>query len=244
MSFKDNAHHCHKMLDSKICVQIKNFLLNYFSKLFTLNSLFTRALFCRPETTVERRSYDVPTISAVQGILRAIFNHDGIDYKINDIYVCRKIRYDSIVRNETKVMQDINNPVPYLLVNEERTLRSSSFLVNVEYIVGAEIVKTINTFSPKEHTLAQFYDMFFHRLNSGGMRHVPCLGQQEFTCTVIPYINPFVKSVYAGKTVDLGIMYQMKKIDKDGNVIPLFAETKIEDGRLVYGNFFVPYVPD
>ena len=137
LPFNVDAHHCKKMLDSKICIQIKG----------------QRALFCRPEMSVERRSYDVPTISSMQGVLRAVFNHDGMDYKINDIFVCRKIRYDSIVRNETKVMQDMSNPVPYLLVDEERTQRSSLFLVNVEYVVGAEIIKKPNEVSKKEHSL-------------------------------------------------------------------------------------------
>lgn len=228
MTFKKDAKDCGKKITSEIKVLIKG----------------PRALFSRPEMTVERVSYDVPTISAMQGVLRAVFNHDGMDYEIEDIFVCRKIRFDTMVRNETKVMQTPGDPKPYLLVDDERTQRSSSFLVNVEYVVGAKIIKVQNQVSPKEHSLAEFYDMFNRRLSSGGYRHVPCLGQQEFSCIVRPFLGPYVKSVYAGKEVNFGIMYQKVMVDENGNKKPLFAETKLADGRLVYGQFFVPYMEE
>ena len=228
MTFNKDARFCSVPLDSPIKVVIRG----------------ERALFSRPEMTVERQSYEVPTISAMQGVLRAVFNHDGMDYEIDNIYVCRKIQFDSMVRNETKVVQDVKDPKPYLLVGEERTQRSSSFLTNVQYVVGAHIVAKPNQVSPKPHSLAEFYTMFNRRLASGGYRHVPCLGQQEFSCTVKPYLEPYVKSVYCGKKVSLGIMYQKKVIKENGDVVPLFADTKIVDGRVIYGDFFVPYMEE
>ena len=161
---------------------------------------------------------------------------------LDNIFVCRKICFDSIIRNETKIVQSVKVPKPYLLVGAAHTQRSSSFLTNVEYVVEAHIVQRPNKVSPKLHTLAEFYSMFNRRLNSGGYRHVPCLGQQEFSCVVRPYLEPFVKSVYAGEEMSLGIMYQKKVTQPDGTVVPLFADTKLMDGRVVYGNFFVPYM--
>lgn len=198
-----------------------------------------RALFTRPEMTVERYSYDVPTCSAMKGVLRSIYNHAGMDYKINNIYVCRKIKRDSVVRNETKLMQNVKAPEPFLLVNDtkNRTLRGTTFLVNVEYVVEAEIIKKAGTFE-KNHTLPQFYDMFMRRLYSGGNQRSPWLGCREFHCYVKPYTGVYVKSVYAGKKLDLGIMYQDTKVDENGTEIPLFADTTLEDGRLVFKGWF------
>ena len=224
MSFSSEAKNCSGFLSGRIKVVIKG----------------DRALFSRPEMTVERQTYDVPTISAIQGILRAVYNHDGMDYDIKDIYVCRKIRYDTLVRNETKIVQKIESPKTYLAVNEDNTLRSSTFLVNVEYVVSADIVKVPCKVTPKEHTVNDFYNMFDRRLNSGGLRHEPCLGQQEFNCFVRPFTKSCIKSMYAGKTLNLGIMYQKKIVNENGKVIPVYAETKLVDGKLVYGNWFTP----
>lgn len=224
MSFSSEARNCKVPLSGNIKVRIKG----------------DRALFSSPEMIVERQTYDVPTISAMEGVLRAVYNHDGMNYEIKDIFVCRKIRYDTIVRNETKITQSFTSPKPYLVVNEENTLRNSTFLVNVEYVISADIIKVPCKVTPKAHSLADFYHMFDRRLNSGGLRHIPCLGQQEFNCFVRPYTDVYVKSMYAGKTIDLGVMYQKKMIDKFGNPIPVYAETKLVDGRLVYGKWFTP----
>ena len=43
---------------------------------------------------------------------------------------------------------------------------------------------------------------------------------------------------YAGKKMDLGIMYQDTKVDENGTEIPLFADTTLEDGRLVFKGWF------
>lgn len=224
MSFSTEARNCKSFLSGRIKVHIKG----------------DRALFSCPEMTVERQTYDVPTISAVQGILRAVYNHDGMDYDIKDIFVCRKIRYNTMVRNETKIVQSLTSPKPYLVVNEENTLRSSTFLVNVEYVVSADIIKVPCMVTPKEHRLEDFYNMFDRRLNSGGLRHEPCLGQQEFNCFVRPFTNSCIKSVYAGKTINFGIMYQKKMVNEQGRAIPIYAETKLVDGRLEYGKWFTP----
>ena len=223
MKFARDAKYCKTELEGKIKVRIRG----------------KRALFSRPEMTVERVTYDVPTVSAMKGVLRAVYNHDGMDYNIRNIFVCRCIRTDSVIRNETKVVQDVDNPKPYLPVDEYHTQRNSVFLVEVEYIVDADIVKVPNTFSPKEHKLEDFYRMFFRRLENGGVRHQPCLGQQEFTCVVRPYLEPKVRSVYAGKTLNLGLMYQDTRII-NGKKVPIYADTKLIDGRLVYSNEFIP----
>lgn len=198
-----------------------------------------RALFTRPEMTVERYSYDVPTISAMKGVLRSIFNHDGMDYRILNIYVCRKIVKDMIMRNETKLMQSVTNPQKYLFLKDSstRVLRGTTFLVNVEYVVEAEIVMRPARFG-STHTLEQFYDMFSRRLDKGGNQRTPWLGAREFPCFVKPLNSACVKSVYAGKTLDLGIMYQDIAVDDNGTAHPIFAKTTLENGKICYCDWF------
>jgi hypothetical protein len=127
-----------------------------------------------------------------------------MDYKILNIFVCRKIVKDMIMRNETKLMQSVTNPQKYLFLKDSstRVLRGTTFLVNVEYVVEAEIVMRPARFG-STHTLEQFYDMFSRRLDKGGNQRTPWLGAREFPCFVKPLNSACVKSVYAGKTLDL-----------------------------------------
>src|SRR5437016_9999655 len=58
------------------------------------------ALFTRPEMKVERVSYDVMTPSAARGILEAIHWKPAIKWIIDEIHVLKRIRFQSIRRNE------------------------------------------------------------------------------------------------------------------------------------------------
>ena len=61
-----------------------------------------RALFTRPELSVERMTYDVITPSAARGILESIYWHPGMRYKIDRIHVLNPIKFTSVRRNEVK----------------------------------------------------------------------------------------------------------------------------------------------
>lgn len=58
------------------------------------------ALFTRPENKGERCSYDVPTPSAMRGILEAIHWKPAIRWLVDRIHVLNPIVFDSIRRNE------------------------------------------------------------------------------------------------------------------------------------------------
>ena len=59
------------------------------------------ACFTRPELKAERVTYDVPTPSALRGILDAIYSRPASFYwQINRIEVLRPIRHFQLVRNE------------------------------------------------------------------------------------------------------------------------------------------------
>lgn len=60
------------------------------------------ALYTRPECKVERVSYPVPTPSALEGMLKAVFWKPAIRYIIDKIVVFNPIKYASVRRNEVK----------------------------------------------------------------------------------------------------------------------------------------------
>lgn len=61
-----------------------------------------RALFTRPELSVERVSYDVITPSAARGLIESIYWHPGMRYTIDRIHVLNPIRFTNVRRNEVK----------------------------------------------------------------------------------------------------------------------------------------------
>ena len=48
-------------------------------------------LFTRPEMKVERVTFDMITPSAARGILESVFWHPGLSWKIDKIYVLKKV---------------------------------------------------------------------------------------------------------------------------------------------------------
>ncbi|MBQ9877159.1 MAG: type I-C CRISPR-associated protein Cas5, partial [Campylobacter sp.] len=60
------------------------------------------ACFTRPELKVERVSYDVPTPSALEGLLKSIYWKPAIRYDIDEIVVFNPINFINIRRNEIK----------------------------------------------------------------------------------------------------------------------------------------------
>ncbi len=60
------------------------------------------ACFTRPEMKVERVSYDVPTPSAMRGLLEAVYWHPGMRWVVDRIYLLNPIRFTNIRRNEVE----------------------------------------------------------------------------------------------------------------------------------------------
>ena len=57
------------------------------------------ALFSRPEMKVERVSYDVPTPSALVGLISSVYWHPGVKYIIDKIVVYNPISFVNILRS-------------------------------------------------------------------------------------------------------------------------------------------------
>ena len=60
------------------------------------------ACYTRPELKVERVSYDVPTPSALEGMLKSIYWKPAMRYVIDKIVVFNPIRFANVRRNEVK----------------------------------------------------------------------------------------------------------------------------------------------
>lgn len=104
------------------------------------------ALFTRPENKGERCSYDVPTPSAMRGILEAIHWKPAIRWLVDRIHVLNPIVFDSIRRNEVSekgpslksVKNAAKNGTPlYLFADECRQQRSTLLLRHVDYVIEA-----------------------------------------------------------------------------------------------------------
>ncbi len=180
------------------------------------------ALFSRPEMKVERVSYDVPTPSALVGILSSIYWHPGVKYVIDKIYIYEPIKFVNIRRNEVKdklpynavksQMQGKNKDIS-IYTKESISQRSSLLLKDVCYGIEAHFELT----GDKEEgtTPEKCYNILLRRLRKGQHFSMPCLGCREFPAKVV-YAETLEPSTLKGD-VDLGFMLYDLVYKKDKN---------------------------
>lgn len=183
------------------------------------------ALFSRPEMKVERVSYDVPTPSALVGVLSSIFWHPGVKYVIDKIYVYNPIQFTNIRRNEVKEKlkyTDVKAQIEgkksdiSIYTSQERSQRASLLLTKVSYGVEAHFELVKAEMNP-DGTPEKYYNILLRRLKKGQHFTQPCLGCREFPANVT-YVEELPASQLEG-TVDLGFMlYDLQyQKDKAGN---------------------------
>jgi CRISPR-associated protein Cas5d len=171
-----------------------------------------RACFTRPEMKVERVSYDVMTPSAARGILEAIHWKPAIVWVIDQIYVLKPIRFQSIRRNEVgskapagRIKAAMNRGSLdglHLLVDEDRQQRASTVLADVAYVIEAHFELTDK--ARQDDPEGKHLDMFNRRAARGQCFHQPCLGTREFAAQfeLLPPDAPMPEP--AEKTAELG----------------------------------------
>lgn len=138
------------------------------------------ACFTDPASKVERRSYPVPTPSAVRGILSAVYSKPPEFYwQVTRIEVLNPIRYISFKRNE------VNSTVRYTPIyvgqtcegeKEERAQRQTQALRDVRYRITAEICPRPDF----RGTVEQLYAQAMRRIRGGKTFYQPSLGLREF----------------------------------------------------------------
>ena len=159
------------------------------------------ACFTRPEFKVERVSYDVPTPSALRGVLDSILWKPAIRWQIHDIAVLKPIKKISFRRNEVNSRAS-TRAAPYY-ADEDRAQRNTVALKDVKYVVTASFTMTEKA-GPRDN-VTKFEEMFERRLDIGQYHHKPCLGCREFPADVRPAPSLY-QPEYRGVTVPMGMM--------------------------------------
>ena len=198
------------------------------------------ALYSRPETKVERYSYDVMTPSAARGILEAVYWHPGLRWIINKIYVMKPIQFTSVRRNEVKskipvrnVLQSYNgaNKQLYLSTKTEIVQRASVILCDVEYIIDAyfEVTEKANvTDNP-----GKFKDIIMRRLRKGECFFMPYFGCREFPAHFALCEDDKIITAYDDvREKDLGLMLYDMDYSDPGNPQPMFFRAVLRRGVL------------
>ena len=159
-----------------------------------------RACFTRPELKVERVSYDVPTPTALIGILKSVFWKPAIKYYIDKIIVYNEIRFDTIKRNEikSKVSYSKIKKCIYgkeidlsIYTSEDRSQRSTTFLKDVKYGVEFHFEMTGIRSERNTENREKYYSIIKRRLENGQFFKTPCMGLREFTVKKIELVKDF-----------------------------------------------------
>ena len=198
-------------------------------KTFRLYIRGPNACFTRPEMKVERVSYEVPTPSAMRGVLEAIFWKPAFRWVIERIDVLRPIRWETVRRNE--VGNRISTRSPYLLIEENRQQRNALILKDVAYVVHAH--QELTGKEPEGNDLNKLSAMFERRASKGQYFHHPYLGTREFAVEEFRLLSdngtapdpiPIDK--------DLGWMLYDLDFSNPKKPVPLFFHAKLEQGIL------------
>lgn len=193
-----------------------------------------RACFTRPEMKVERVSYDVPTPSALRGILEAIYWKPAIRWQIDKIHVIKPIKFENIRRNELgsklppanvkKAMQNSSYRLE-TFIEDDRQQRAAMILRDVEYVVEAHI-----EFSGKgDENIGKHLDMFTRRARKGQSFHQPSFGCREFPVNFELIDDELPQSQLNGEQ-DLGFMLYDMDFSNRKNIKPMFYRATMKDG--------------
>ncbi len=199
------------------------------------------ALFTRPEFKVERVSYDVPTVSAVEGLIKAVYWKPAIRIVVDRIIVFNPIKFINLRRNEIKSkitqrsvisqMRGIGDASLY--ASEERNQRAGMLLKDVKYGVEFHFEMTGNKSDHEDESEEKHYNIMLRRLRNGKCFRQPCLGCREFSVKKIELVDEFDMSQVDESLkgdVDLGYMLYGLKFEDGGNPInndwsnPMFSD--------------------
>lgn len=195
------------------------------------------ACFTRPETKVERMSYEVPTPSAARGILDAILWKPEMRWHVRRIEVLAPIRFVALKRNEVqskispgnvrKWMADAASYTPMSAGagSEEGTPRNTLALRDVAYIIEAEPI-VFNTSGDNSPT--KYAEMFKRRVERGQCFTQPYFGCREFAARFEP---PASDDRPIDESCELGLMLYDVVLDPvQGTYRPVFFQARMEHG--------------
>lgn len=135
-----------------------------------------KALFTDPLTKTDPVTYPVPPPSQIVGLIRNIYSHPGVEYRIVRIHVYTQPTYDMQKINSVKGKGPCN-------IEESRTQRNITFLRDVAYGVEFDVCDPIHAQRPKTRNIVST------RINRGQHYRQPYLGIREYTAFVEPGLN-------------------------------------------------------
>lgn len=186
------------------------------------------ALFSRPEMKVERVSYDTPTVSAMEGLIKSVYWKPSIKYCIDKIIVFNPIKFTNIRRNEVKskvLLSAVKSQMkgtgsPELYTSEQRSQRAGMILKDVKYGIDFHFEMTGLKSDHDDECEEKHYNIMLRRLKNGQCFRQPCLGCREFSVKRIELVDEFdlssVDESLKGD-IDLGFMLYGLKF-KDGGI--------------------------
>ncbi len=199
------------------------------------------ALFTRPEFKVERVSYDVPTVSAMEGLIKSVYWKPAIRIVVDRIVVFNPIKFINIRRNEIKskvsqrtVLSQLNGKGdPALYASEQRSQRAGMLLKDVKYGIEFHFELTGLRSEHDDESEQKHYNIMLRRLKNGQHFRQPCLGCREFSVSRIELVDEFHLSEVDASLkgdIDLGYMlYGMKFTDGGKPVNGNWDEPKFSD---------------
>ena len=188
------------------------------------------ACFTRPEMKVERVSYDVPTPSALIGMLKSIYWKPAIRYVVDKIVVFNPIDFMNVRRNEVKEkvplsgikaqMKNLDRDIS-IYASNCRNQRSSLLLKNVKYGVEFHFELTGLKADHEDECEQKHYNIIKRRLENGQHFRAPCLGCSEFPVKSIRLVDAFdfdkiSPEILGLGDVDLGYMLYCLRFSDGG----------------------------
>jgi len=188
------------------------------------------ALFTRPEFKVERVSYDVPTVSAIEGIIKSVYWKPAIRIVVDRIVVFNPIRFINVRRNEIKskipqknVMSQMNGKgSAEIYASELRSQRSGMLLKDVRYGIEFHFELTGQRSEHDDESDEKHYNIMLRRLRNGQCFRQPCLGCREFSVKHIELVDDFdLSEVDASLNgdIDLGYMLYGLRFEDEGKPV-------------------------
>lgn len=194
------------------------------------------ACFTRPEMKTERVSYDVPTPSAVRGMIESVYYHPGLRWIPDRIWVLKPIQFMNIRRNEVKskvlasaVMQEANGgKAGAIVASQDIQQRAAMLLKDVHYVFEAHFDMTEKANSSDNP--GKFQDIVTRRLRKGACYSTPYLGCRECTAHFRQWEGGEIPAI--DETRDLGYMLYDMDYSKPEAIQPMFFRARMEKGMI------------
>lgn len=205
---------------------------------FSIEAWGDRALFTRPELSVERVTYDVITPSAARGLIESVYWHPGMRYVIDRIHVINPIEFSSVRRNEVKVKASLPEVraavlgmggLPYIGSQDNIDQRASIILTDVRYVIDAHFVMTDKA-KPGDNP-GKFCDILKRRLRKGQCYSQPYFGCREFAANVSLLEGKIPLGTYDDAPEhDFGIMLYDMDYSNPKDITPMFYRAVMRNG--------------